>query len=219
MATLDVLTLDEAKTALGLGATQPPDEPLLATWVTAVSQRLDTLVGPVVKRTVAGELHDGGVRSVFLKLYPVITVTAVTEYSGTTATQLTAQSPGYAPAEAYATEPFSLRLFNADGTPLDLLGNQLHRRRGNHDTRFAPGRRNVLVDYIAGRFDATANVDERYKRAAVLMLLNLWRSQQDGVSQNGEFDIPQSIYPAFAVPNVVTELFPGELHDPRFLVA
>ena len=58
MATLDILTETEAsQTASGIDTALPSDE--LARMVTAVSARIDELVGPVVNRAVT-EYHNGG---------------------------------------------------------------------------------------------------------------------------------------------------------------
>jgi len=86
VATLDVLTLTEAKEALNLTATQQYDATELPAWITGVSARLDELVGPVVRRTITGETHDGGGHVIRLRYYPVTAVTSVTEYDGTVAT-------------------------------------------------------------------------------------------------------------------------------------
>lgn len=209
MATLDVLTLSEAKLALNLTGTTAHDVEL-AGFITASSLRLDELVGPVVRRHITDETHDGGAPSVFLRWWPVASVATVTEYSGTTATVLTPESPGSQPADAYLTEPYS-----ADPT---LKGPQLHRRSSGTDARFADGRGNVTVTYTAGRAVDTAAVDHRFKLAASLILINLWRSQQDSSGGMGEFDVPNQIFPRFAVPNAVRELMHGEVQEPDLLI-
>ncbi|MCP3805377.1 hypothetical protein NLX83_39535 [Allokutzneria sp. A3M-2-11 16] len=209
MATLDVLTLSEAKLALNLTGTGAHDVEL-AGFITASSLRLDELVGPVVRRQISAETHDGGAGQVFVRFFPVSLVASVTEYSGTTATVLTAETPGTQPADAYLTEPYS-----ADVT---LKGPALHRRSSGADARFPVGRGNVVITYTAGRAVDTAAVDQRFKLAASLILINLWRSQQDSSGGMGEFDIPNQIFPRFAVPNAVRELMHGEVQEPDLLI-
>ncbi|GGM64102.1 hypothetical protein GCM10012275_38290 [Longimycelium tulufanense] len=205
MATLDVLTLAEAKDALNLANTTAHDEELPA-WITGVSLRLDELVGPVVQRTITAENQDGGGHLIFLEHHPITSITSVTEYDNTTATTLTEETNSTKPTDGFLTDRYS-----ADRT---LLSNILRRRSDNADAFFPPGRNNVEITYVAGRFADTASVDERYKRAAALMVINLWRSQQDSTGNVGEFDVPQLIFPTFSVPRAVRELLNGELQDP-----
>ena len=203
--TLDVLTLPEGKSALNLSGTTAHDG-VLPGWITAVSRRLDKLVGPVVQRTITAEKHNGGVKRIFLKRFPNTSITSVTEYDGTTATVLTAETNALKPSDGYIVDDYS-----EDAT---YLSNIINRRGDGADATFAVGRKNIEATYVAGRFANTASVDERFKRGGALMLQNLWRAMQDGTGQVGEFDVPQSIFPTFAVPRSVRELFDGEIQDP-----
>lgn len=206
--TLDVATLDEAKDMLLVSAVTTYDDTLPG-WITAASRRLDKLIGPVVRRTITGEKHNGGVQRIFLQRFPNTSITNVTEYAGTTATVLTAETNALKPSDSYIVDDYS-----ADAT---YLSNIVYRRSGGADATFPVGRKNVEFTYAAGRFADTASVGEDFKKAVGLMLMNLWRSQQDGVGQVGEFDVPQSIFPTFAVPNSVRQMFDGEIQDPGFL--
>lgn len=210
MATLDVITLPEAKTALNLSGTAAYDAEL-PVWITTVSARLDSLVGPVVVRTLTGELHDGGEHCVYLRYYPVSAITSVTEYDDVTPTSLTAETNASKPAAAYLAGRY-----RRDPT---LMSQRIRRRSSGTDDTFPSGRQNVAVTYSAGRAANTAAVAERYKTAAELMLINLWRSQQDSVAGVGEYDVPQGIFPTFAVPRAVKELLYGEIQEPRPMVA
>lgn len=207
MATLDVISLAEAKSALNLSGTTAHDTELPG-WITAVSLRLDELIGPVVRRAVT-EKHDGGCRRIFLRNHPNTSITSITEYAGTVATALTLETSALKPAGGYLPEDY-------EPDPA-LLSGIVHRRSGDADASFPLGRKNIEVTYVAGRFADTASVDERAKKAATLMLINLWRSQQDSTGTVGEFDVPQSIFPAFAVPRAVRQLWDGEIQDPMFL--
>lgn len=210
MAATDVLTLVEAKEIVDLTGTDEFDAEL-QTRVTAVSTRLDQLIGPVVSRSIAGEVHDGGYGSVFLEHYPVLSVTSVTEYDGATARTLSEESPGTQPTDGYLSARYK-----PDPT---LRSQRIYRRRNGSDERFPAGRLNVEVSYDAGRFATTADVGQRYKIGAALMLKNLWRSQQSSVGELGQFDVPQSNFPTFAVPRAVREMFTGEIQEPRRVVA
>lgn len=204
MATLDVLTLVEAKEAINAAATTEHDDEL-PQWITAVSLRLDKLVGPVVRRQVTDEKHDGGRPEVFLRRFPVYAVTSVVEYTGTTPVTLVEQTTAVQTVDGYVTEDFS-----ADAA---YLSNCLTRRRSGRDAAFAAGRRNVVVSYEAGRFASTSTVDERFKQAARTMLMYWWRSQQTSTAQSGDYDVPTINFPKFAIPNAVRELMGDDVQE------
>jgi hypothetical protein len=175
----------------------------LAHWVTAVSQRLDELVGPVVRRPVTDEL-DGGDACVFLSAYPITSVTTVTEYDRTgTATVLTQETNTVKPTDGY-------RLYKYSADPA-LYGNFVSCRSNGYSTEFTDGEENVVVEYVAGRFTDTASVAERFKAAARLMLKNVWRSEMDDTQAVNEFDVPQSNFPTYVISKAVKDMFPGEL--------
>lgn len=203
--TLDLLTLAEAKQALNLSGTTAHDAELPG-WITAVSQRLDELVGPVVQRTVTTERHNGGVHRIFLRNHPNTSITSVTEYAGTTGTALAEETNASKPNDAYLVEPYE-----ADPAYLSSI---VRRRSSDADTVFAPGRLNVEFTYVAGRFLDTASVAERFKTGARLTLQNLWRSQQEATGTVGEYDVPQNIFPRVTVPTAVRDMFDGEIQDP-----
>jgi hypothetical protein len=158
----DIVTLREAKQTLGLDQTVITHDVNLAILITAVSDQLDKLVGPVVNRTVTAELHDGGHTTISLDQRPVASVTSITEYNGTAATALTEQTVGTSPVNGYVVD----------------TGGVVHRRSSDSPDAFPSGRSNVTVTYVAGRFDIT---DEppgaRFKQAALLMLRHIWTSE------------------------------------------
>jgi len=156
--TLDVCTLEDVKAALGLQDGSFDAE--LAGYVTAVSRMLDEKCGPIVQRTITAEEIDAKSGLASLKWYPVLSVTTVTEYSGTTATVLTQQTPGTAPASGYR---------------VDKATGMLTRYSGGTPCWFAPV---VVVTYVAGRYATTAAVDERFARAAVLTIVEQWRANK-----------------------------------------
>ena len=206
----DVLTLDEAKQALNIGASVTKHDAELPAYITAVTQRLDLLIGPVVQRPVTDEAHDGGSWSIFLDYYPIVSIASVTEYDETTPTVLTQETPTVNPETGYLVEPYH---------PMrELLSGRIRRRRDGADQRFPTGSRNIVVSYVAGRATETGLVPERYKLAAKLMLANFWRSQQDATGGVNEFDLPQSNFPRFAVPLAARQMMQGEVQEPRQLV-
>jgi len=182
MASTDLVTLAEAESYMGADS----DAPTLALFVTAVSRLIDERVGPVVQRTITGETHDGGDRNIFLKHAPLSSVTSVTEYQGNTAVTLTAETPSTSPGSGFL---------------VDLTTGQVTRRSGKIDWHFWPGRDNVTVTYVAGRYADTASVDERFKMAALISIRQLWaREQGMGTVTFGPDGAP-ILGATFALPN------------------
>lgn len=188
-----MLSLDEAKKALNISNGDQDTE--LAIYITAVSRRLDDLCGPIVKRTITDEEYPGGVPQIVLRHAPAsetatTTVSAVTEYSGGTAQVLAAETLTGSTSYDYM---------------VDATTGILKRRSTWTDTTF--GNQRVKVTYSAGRYASTATVDAKFKLAASIMLIHLWRS---GQGFGATLDIPQG----FAVPNAVIELLSDELQGP-----
>lgn len=196
--TIDVLTLAEARTGLSTETGHTAKDAPLAAYITAVSRRLDELCGPIVIRTITDEVHSGGTKSLFLREYPVVSVTTITEYEDTTGTVLSVETNASKPSSAYLLDP-------ATGI--------IHRRATGTSRDFSIGDRNVVVTYQAGRYANTAAVDERFKTAARLLLSHYWRREMavGTVTYGGEV-IPN--LPGFGVPNVVMDLLAGELKAP-----
>ena len=199
MATDDLLGTLEATYALGLGtadaAASTSKGTLLATAISAVSQRIAQLCGTIVYGTVTGELHDGGGSILYLDHQPVQGVVTVVEYDDTTAATLTAETNATKTATNYLA---------------DLDNGRVVRRDSNADALFPAGRNNVYVTYVAGRFASTSTVSQRFKEAAEIMLKNVWRTFEASAQQVGEFDTPIAQFPRFAVPNAVKELLADE---------
>lgn len=193
---LDVLTLAEAKAAVQIASADVSQDTPLAAYVTAVSRRLDQLAGPVVVRTIADELVDGGRTTVWVRSWPVTSFTTVTEHQATVPVLLTAETPTVQPDDGYLAVRY-------DKQP-SLLSGQLIRRSAGRTRGFAPGL--IKVTYVAGRYASTAVVDELFKGAARIMLQNLWRSEQQSVTLEGDYDVPAQSFPRFAIPTAVREM-------------
>jgi hypothetical protein len=196
--TLDVLTLPEAKAELSITATTYDAQ--LEQMVTAISRRLDDLAGPVVIRTVTAESVNGGNDSILLRYRPVVAVTSITEYSGLTATVLTAETTVANGFDSYL---------------LDARAGVIYRRTSSYDYRYPRGRFNVVVTYTAGRAATTASVDARFKQAARICLKHLWRAEQTTGSQTyGGLDPMEPFIPGvptFAIPRAALEILGSEL--------
>lgn len=145
--TLDVVTLAEAKAALGI--TTNTYDAVLPGLITAASRREDAYAGPVVVRAVT-EVHDGGFMSIILDQPPVSSVTTVKEYSSGSLTTLA--------AEVYTTAGTEMDY------RVDLTTGEVKRRASGADTWFGSGR--VEIVYVAGRYATTAAVDPLFKQVA-----------------------------------------------------
>lgn len=202
MPATDVLTTTEAKQILSISLTDTTKDTSLARVITAVSGRLDTLIGPVVQRAVTAEEVDAACSSEIELAYgPVSAISSVVEYQGTTAVTLTAETPGVQPTEAYRARRYA-------PNP-SLMSGILVRRCSGSTRHWWPG--TVVVFYTAGRVASTTAVDADHKEAAGLILRNWWRSYENSIADLGEYDTPAQSFPAFAVPNAVRELLADEL--------
>ena len=197
--TLDVLSQTEALEAVGLNTDTTGR---LAAYVSAVSQQLDNLVGPVVQRTVTSESHDGGDDEVFLRQRPVASVTAVTEYRNTTAQALVAETNTTKTGYNYLLDP--------------AAAGKLCRRSSNQDFPFPPGKSNVIVTYVAGRASTTGAVDAKYKQAAAMMLRNIWTAEAASGSETFGAFTDQAPNPLLGpgLLNKVVAMLDGEMQGP-----
>jgi len=198
--TLDVLTQQEARDAVGSGGTPKTTDDQLDIANTAVSRRLDQLCGAVVRRTVTTEVQKGCCTAIWLRQGPAYSISSVIEYDGTSSQTLTAETLGTAPSAGYFAERHHL-------TP-SLYSGRIVRRASGYDATFWP---QVAITYVAGRYADTASVDQRFKQAAAIMLKNLWRSATPSVGQVGEYLVPVSNFPTFAVPKAALELLSDEI--------
>ena len=175
--TLDIITLAEGKTAANLNAAAGPHDTKLAQQITAISRIIDSVCGPVVVRTITGELHRGGRRTVRLRHYPVTSITTVKEarWNGTPTTLSQIAYGGTTDGYRAATWPKNPT----------LLSGEL-RRTGNA-CNWWPGQDNIQVTYVAGRFADTASVDAQFKECAGEVLRRLWKRESGIWAQASEF--------------------------------
>lgn len=194
MATLDVLTAAEAAEAIDAPGVSSVK---LGKIVTAASLALDTFVGPVVRRTITNERHDKTAwrPAVELRRWPVVSVSACSEFSASGAeTVLTEETHSSKPVNAFMLTPMIAE------PELGLYGPRLERRSSGYAVPFGS---TVRVSYVAGRFANTAGVDERYKEAARLLVVNLFQRVQIGRGTLDSYDVPRYPFPTFAIPGSV----------------
>ena len=189
---LDVITYQEGLDAITVstGSTTINSDSL-ALMITGVSRLLDRRFGPIVKRTITGERHSGGNNTIVMYQRPIDSITTCTEWWFNTPHVLLEEIPG-----AQHTFQYSL----------DGRKGMLYRREVGWDMAFWPGRRNVIVDYVAGRFTDTESVDQLFKEAASITLASVWRPQ---FGMRGPDAGPPVA--SFALPNAAEEILSGEL--------
>lgn len=199
MADYDVITLDEAKTALNIDVDTDTFDDELALYVTAVSERLDDLCGYIVARDVTDELHAGGDAVIWPAQQPVVEITSVKEYASGVATTLTGETLTVA-GDYVLADP---------GTH----NSRIRRRSSWGDRNFNAGP--VVVSYRAGRFDSTDEVSAKFKQAAAKTLAWLWKGDQGaGSATFGAADDTSLFGLGFALPNVVVEMLAFERRPP-----
>jgi hypothetical protein len=189
---LDVLTLDEAKAAIVNNAGTVNDD-LLGAYVTGVSRYLDELCGPIVKRTITDEEAVVSGQTVILSHSPVLSITTLTEYTGTTAQVLAAENfPSSTTGNDY-------KLLHGGRSGL------VERRASGVAATFASNVR-VIATYVAGRYNDTVSVDERFKRAAGIILANFWRREHGLAGVD-----PSMMGATFGLPNAAEALLAGDI--------
>lgn len=187
----DILSIPEARVAIAA-----PDErhdDVLALMNSAVSERFDAMLGPVVRRTVTEVIDPVGYK-ILLGTRPVVSITSVTEYRAGVSQVLTAET--LTTAGSY--------LFKApDGLII--------RRQGFADFPFQ-GRLEIV--YTAGRAETTATVSPRFKQAAAITLAHIWRNEYGSGNQTfGAADVPM-FGTSFSIPNRAIELIAGDRLTP-----
>lgn len=165
MDTLDILTLDEAMTAISMTGSGANHQGAIELAITGISRALDDLCGPVVVRTITDEIHYPNGTLIFLDHQPVSSVTTVTEYLSGTGTVLTAED------------------FDTSGGYL-LRDGVLARRSGFYTTNWYGNA--VKVTYVAGRYATTAAVDEKWKNAAAMILRRWWAREAPAWARGGD---------------------------------
>lgn len=157
-----IIGLADARAAIGLPTAATSKDDLLRAYVAAATPLMEDLCGPILSRSVT-DTHDGGGR-VRLMYAPVISITSVKESYGNFTRTLTEQALDGSSFDAY-------------GYTVDKDLGILTRRVSGRDAVFAPGRRNILVSYTAGR----ATIGENLLKATQRLVRWLWEPEQGAV--------------------------------------
>lgn len=202
MAATDVLELEEAKATV-----KSVDAALLPARITAVSQSMDAMFGPIVQREVTEEVEPLG-STLYLRRWPVASVDLVTEYDRDgIPTVVTADTLAVRNAVGFRLEPYS-------GQPDGLYSGKLLRRSSGSAYRWGAGGAEVV--YTAGRYEDTAAVDERFKEAARVWLTSVGQGTLVGTMQRteGGAQVARLPFPTFGLPKFVLEFLEGEYQRP-----
>lgn len=204
MADNDVVSYDRARQALSIGPVDTSKKTLLEAAITAISQRMDELCGPIVRRTVTEVVDiDHPTTEIRLSVGPVSSITTVTVYQSGSGTVLTGET--LAASGGYLAE--LQQRIRPDGTS-QMLSGELYRRSSFVNTWWEwPSR--VQVVYVAGRYATTADAaDSRFEQAALIALRSLWRTYQSQVATaaDGDYAAPFQAFPSVAVPAAALEL-------------
>lgn len=188
-----LVSLNDVKLQLNKSLVATTDDVELQISIDAATDVIERIKGPIVARTYVAEQHDGGRPIISLDRRPVLSVTTVTEYVGSTAYPLTVVSTPAA-ATAYSA------LLDLDAGTLTRLtiGGALY--------GFSEGMSNVQVTYTAGR----ASVPPSVRLAAMRLIQWWWQPTQQG--SRPQFGGGHSSaggaagMPSYAVPNFVYHL-------------
>lgn len=210
MATLDIISEARARQALSLGAADVRLADVLRVAITAVSQHLDDVCGPIVQRTVTDVLDSPYGSRLHLTLGPVASVTTVTVYRSGVGETLTAET--LTTAGGYLADLH--QRIDPDRTTA-RASRVLRRRTSWTDTTWETDAR-IQVVYVAGRYANTAAVENsRFELAAMLTLKSSWRAWEQSAVQiaPGEFVVPAGFFPGFTLPDAALELIARDRVD------
>lgn len=183
---IDVLDLIEAKDALDIDQEDTDRDAKLRGWITAVSALLDENCGPIRTRVETNTAWTSHPLSVGF-VGPIHSVGTLNSYEGDVATLLAEST-----TNGYRLTPRVTGTGNYTGT--------ITRVGGVWGDR-------VVLNGTFGRYPSTEVVHPRFKQAAVLIMKNLFRSEDISVGNVDGFDVPYSTFPAsFAIPNSVRDL-------------
>lgn len=207
---MPIVALADAKAQLNFRAGYVTDDVELQGFIDAATPIVEDIAGVILPRTITAETYDGGGPVIALRSVPVLSVTSVVEYLGTSAYTLTSQPQGAASPNNYGYEL------------VDPLRGILGRRGIAGDlTPFLGGQRGVVVSYVAGYQTVPANV----RLGALRLVQHLWQNSQNGMGGTGGLppfnpgmEMPSTMVAGYAVPNDVVQILVATPTSPRRLV-
>lgn len=163
-----LVSLPDVKDYLSITASDRSRDAKLVRWIRAIRPLVENITGPIIQASF-DEWHDGGGSTIQIRrrpsssfgTSPVLTLTAVSEYSGVARYPLT-----------IVTEP---SLSGTYGCTIDPIGTITRRGAGGIASTFGPN--GVHVTYLAGQSSIPANV---YEGALELLRANYETTQMRG---------------------------------------
>lgn len=193
---MGIASLAEAKDALNIDQADTSHDTEIQRYVDGADAVVEDIVGPV-NVAAFDEWYDGGYGDIVLRHWPVTEITAVTEYSGASPTDLTvAASPDLLVDTSYVFDQ-----------PTGIL----YRRTASGTRNFADGSSNIRVQYTAGRSPVPANI----KLAALEFIRHNYQLSQQGGSPTygGAGEEGPWVPSGFAIPTRVYELLAPNTRD------
>jgi uncharacterized phiE125 gp8 family phage protein len=155
-----------------LNLTDSTQDAELEGFTRAAQAVIENITGPILPRSVT-ETFDGGQRSIVLSVYPVLTISSITENTTGTAYPLTEITAPYSDTTGYSYR-------------VDYSIGEITRWSGTFPMNWAKGFGTVTVTYTAGR----AQVPEDIRLATLRLIEHMWSSQQGGSRRGTSNDVP-----------------------------
>jgi hypothetical protein len=166
MPTTDIVLLSDVQTHLNWSAAEETKYATpMGRFISAATPVIEEVTGPIVQRAF-NQWYSGGYKQLILRRRPVVSITSVTETSGSTTWTLTDQ-PVTAPVDGY-------------GYTLNSDFGVLTRRSHGVEMPFADGTDNINVQYVAGYCADTAHVPPNIAEAALELIRINWQPPQAG---------------------------------------
>ena len=200
-ATPQLVSLGEVKDYLNISTTDRARDQKLVTFIKQIGPVIEAITGPIIQRTYANEMHDGGTERIRLLHAPVQNVISVTEYLANVEyrlQQVPQGRPDLGSMWSFMFEP----------------DRQIIRRAPGGGTQpFYGGVDSVSVSYVAGLDAVPPNVTQA---ACELVRVHFQATQQGrprpGMSSYDDSE-PGTPVLGFFVPNRVRELLvPNRRH-------
>jgi hypothetical protein len=194
-----VVSLADARTAVGLPSTDVSKDEALRTVIAGATPVMEDLIGPIVP-TPRSEVYDGGRTQIALLYAPVMSITSIIESFGSNYQQTLILQDIFASSDA---SPWAYTV--------DLATGIVTRRAAGMAMRFAPGERNIQINYVTGRVLKGNQI-----LAARRLIRHLWQTEQQGFRpQMGAPETAMASTPSgFAVPKAVIELCGPDTRPP-----
>lgn len=195
-----IVDLADVHKELSIPSDNPARDDELQVFIDGITAVVEEIAGPVIPRDL-DEFYDGGSTVIMLRAYPVIAVSAVTEYT-----------PG---ANTLTAEPYGSSSYSGLGYRARLDIGKLTRTTGGYPRIFAPGSENIHVTYTAGRGAVPAGV-----KLATLELIRIhWQPERTAgpdtldAGDQGDFDGVTVL--GYMVPNRVLDMLGPDQRAPR----